>query len=284
MFTKLNSVMALKTLIKLAAVALTSPATVAVASSLYPDHPITKVTVSLASLVLVEGCLLLGWEMLDQQGKHATMEQRWLYAGLAWIAYFSLFAIALYHNEGIAGFAFRLTLGVVLIYTSAEAGLLAQIKIKNQADKDIYKDRRVRRYARKLARRSAMADLNLESRIQQVDREAKEKLYTLQKARQTERFVQIIKSGQVSTHPEPVEMAISTIVPDTLDRANQKRKLSKQQAIEATLQILSDNPDAKPIDIAAQIGKSRQTVYDYLSALEQTGKINRNGRGLTLLE
>jgi hypothetical protein len=64
MFTKLNSVTALKTLIKLAAVTLTSPATVAVASSLYPDHPITKVTVSIATLLLVEGCLLLGWEML----------------------------------------------------------------------------------------------------------------------------------------------------------------------------------------------------------------------------
>jgi hypothetical protein len=280
MFTKLNSVTALKTLIKLSAVALTSPATVAVASSLYPDSPITKVTVSLASLILVEGCLLLGWEMLDQQGKQATIAQRWLYAGLAWIAYFSLFAIALYHNEGIAGFAFRLTLGVVLIYTSAEAGLLAQIKIKNQADKDIYKDRRVRGYARKLNRRAAMADLNLAARIQQVDREAKEKLYTLQKARQTERFVQLIESEQVPDLPEPVEMAKSTIFSDTLDKANQKRKLSKQQAIDATLQILSDNPNAKPVDIAAQIGKSRQTVYDYFKELEAAGKLQRNGSGM----
>jgi hypothetical protein len=280
MFRKLNSVTALKTLIKLAAVALTSPATVAVASSLYPDSPITKVTVSLASLVLVEGCLLLGWEMLDQQGKQATIAQRWLYAGLAWIAYFSLFAIALYHNEGVAGFAFRLTLGVVLIYTSAEAGLLAQIKIKNQADKDIYKDRQVRRYARKLARRAAMADLNLTAQLQQVDREAKEKLYTLQKARQTERFVQLIESEQVPDLPEPVEMAKSTFAPDTLDKANQKRKLSKQQAIDATLQILSDNPDATPVDIAAQIGKSRPTVYDYFKELEAAGKLHRNGSGM----
>ena len=70
-------------------------------------------------------------------------------AGLIWVAYFSLFGIALYHNEGIAGFAFRLTLGVLLIYASVEAGLLALIKKQDQADKDIPKDWRVRRYARR---------------------------------------------------------------------------------------------------------------------------------------
>jgi hypothetical protein len=59
--------------------------------------------VSIAALILVEGCLLLGWEMLDQQGKNATLAQRWLYAALAWVAYFSLFVIVLNHNEGFAG-------------------------------------------------------------------------------------------------------------------------------------------------------------------------------------
>ena len=76
MFTKFDSVRTLKTLIKLAAVALTSPATVSVAGSLYPDNPIVRTIVSIAALILVEGCLLLGWEMLDQQGKNATIVQR----------------------------------------------------------------------------------------------------------------------------------------------------------------------------------------------------------------
>ena len=81
MRTKFDSVKTLKTLIKLAAVALTSPATVSVASGLYPTDPILRTVVSIAALILVEGCLLLGWEMLDQQGKNATMAQRWLYPG-----------------------------------------------------------------------------------------------------------------------------------------------------------------------------------------------------------
>ena len=53
MFNKYNSVKALKTLIKLAAVMLTSPATVAVASNLY-SAPITRIIVSALALVLIE--------------------------------------------------------------------------------------------------------------------------------------------------------------------------------------------------------------------------------------
>ena len=62
MFAKFDSVKTLETLIKLAAVALTSPATVGVASSLYPADPILRMVVSVVALILVEGCLLLGWE------------------------------------------------------------------------------------------------------------------------------------------------------------------------------------------------------------------------------
>jgi hypothetical protein len=75
MFKTFTSVKTLKALIKLSAVALTSPATVTVASSLYHNQPVIKVVVSTAALILVEGCLLLGWEMLDREGKHATMAQ-----------------------------------------------------------------------------------------------------------------------------------------------------------------------------------------------------------------
>ncbi len=279
MFRKLDSVKALKTLIKLAAVALTSPATVAVASSLYPGPRITQVVVSVAALVLVEGCLLLGWEMLDSQGKNATMAQRWLYAGLTWVAYFSLFGIALYHNEGLAGLAFRLTLGVMLLYASAEAGLLASVKLQQQAERDILKDWPVKRYARRLARQSAKADLDLDSRMRQLDREMREKVYTLQKEQESRRLVESVKSGCDPNGRKAVEMAKSDT---SLDTANDKRRLTKQQALDKTLQILTEKPDASPTEIAAEIGRSRQTVYDYLNELESAEKISRNGTGLRL--
>jgi hypothetical protein len=272
----------LKTLIKLAAVAITSPATVSVASSLYPTDPILRVVVSIAALILVEGCLLLGWEMLDQQGKNATMGQRWLYAGLAWVAYFSLFVIALNHNEGTAGLTFRLTLGVMLVYASVEAGLLAGVKREGQADRDIFADWQVKRYARKLSRKSAMADLDSTSRMQQIDREVVEKLYGLRKAQETEQHIRDIESGNLDS-AKLVEMAKSTASTSSLDKASQKRQLSKRQALDKTLQILSDNPTANPSDISIQIGKSRQTVYDYFDELEADGKLHRNGSGLKVI-
>lgn len=273
MFGKINSVKLLKTLIKFAAVTLTSPATVAVAGSLYPDNPITRFMVSMAALVLVEGCLLLGWEMLDNQGKNATMAQRWLYAGLAWVAYFSLFGVAIYHNEGVAGLVFRLTLGVMLVYASAEAGLLASVKTQKQAEKDIYKDWRVKRYSRKLSRLSAMADLDLTMRMRQLDREAREKLYTLQRERETNREIVNRKAASQKV----VEMPKFDM--PTLSQANEKRKLSKQQAMDRVLRILTENPDSSPTEIAVEIGRTRQTVYDYINELEREGYLNRNGTG-----
>ena len=281
MFKKFNSIKLLKTLIKLAAVALTSPATVAVAGSLYPDNPITSFIVSVAALVLVEGCLLLGWEMLDNQGKNATMVQRWLYAGLTWVAYIALFGIALYHNEGIAGLAFRLTLGVMLVYASAEAGLLASVKTQKQAERDIMKDWRVKRYARKLARRSAMADLDLTVKMRQLDRKAHEELYTLQRQHETQQQVVVLESGMLPDSPGLVEMGKSDRL--MLDHANRTRKLSKQEAVDRTLQLLAENPVASPTDIAAKIGRSRQTVYDYLGELETEGRIRRNGTSVEVL-
>jgi hypothetical protein len=280
MFAKFDSVKTLKTLIKLSAVALTSPATVAVASSLYPNNPIVRGIVSIAALILIEGCLLLGWEMLDQQGKSATMPQRWLYAALAWVAYFSLFVIALNHNEGIAGLTFRLTLGVMLVYASVEAGLMAGVRREGQADRDIFTDWQVKRYARKLAVKSAMADLESTSRMHQLDREAAEKLYSLRKTKETDEQVRGIQSGSHPDSRKVVEKAKSTNSGSLLDKATQSRQLSKRQALDKTLQILSTNPTINPSELADQIGKSRQTVYDYLDELESVGKIHRNGSGL----
>jgi len=277
MFKKFESVKALKLLIKMSAVTLTSPATVSVASSLYPDSLVLRVVVSIAALILIEGCLLLGWEMLDQQGKSATNTQRWLYAGLAWVAYLSLFVIALNHKEGAAGLTFRLTLGVMLVYASVEAGLLAGIKQEGQANRDIFADWQVKRYARKLARKSAMSDLESRARMRQIDIEMTEKVYGLQKARDTERHIRDIKSGSTPDSSDTVEKAKPTVSNVTLDKANQKRRRSKQQALDKMLEILSADPAINPREIADLIGKSRQTVYGYFDELETAGKLHRNG-------
>jgi hypothetical protein len=146
MFGKFESIKALKTLIKLSAVALTSPATVAIASSLYADTGIFRWVVAGAALVLVEGALLLGWQLLDSQGKTATTGQRGLYAALVVVAYVVLWAIALAHGEGLAGIAFRATLGVLIAYSLAEAGILAGLRQDRAVLQDATRDRKVRRH------------------------------------------------------------------------------------------------------------------------------------------
>lgn len=278
MFTKFDSVTTLKMLIKFAAVALTSPATVAVASSLYPNDPFIRVIVSVAALILVEGCLLLGWEMLDQQGKTATMTHRWLYAGLAWVAYFSLFVVALSHNEGFAGLTFRLTLGVVLLYTSAEAGLLAGIRQDAAADAYITKHRIARKYRRDAAIRHAKLEIDAEYELSRlrpaVDRDvANEAL----KVDGQKRLLAVKNGHQAATgnvsSPEPF--------PYPIDKA-QKRRMTKQnmarsETLDKILGILAVNPNASLREPADQIGRSHETVRQYLGTLERQGLIHRNG-------
>lgn len=152
---------------------------------------------------------------------------------------------------------------------------MASIKKEDQADKDIYKDWRVKRYARKLARQSAMSDLDLSIKMRQLDRQAHEKLFTLQRQYETERQLKVIEEGSDPISNSVVDLPKSDI--PTLDLANVSRKLSKQDALNKTLQLLADNPTLSPSEIAEQIGRSRQTVYDYLDELKATRQLHQNG-------
>lgn len=70
----------------------------------------------------------------------------------------------------------------------------------------------------------------------------------------------------------------------TLKQANQTRKLSKEQAKEKTLQLLMKNPVLSASEIGIEIGRTRQTVYDYISELETEGRLNRNGTSISVVE
>jgi len=137
----------LRTAIKVAAVALNAPATWAVAGGLY-TAPVQRVTVQLAAPVLVEGALLLGWHLLDTDAGETNL-QRGVYAVLTVIAYGVLWAVAWAHREGLAGIAFRLTLGVLVGYSVVEAAVRAGIKVNMKADDNILIEiERARRAAR----------------------------------------------------------------------------------------------------------------------------------------
>lgn len=193
-----------------------------------------------------------------------------------WVAYCSLFGIALYHNEGLAGLMFRLTLGVVMMYASAEVGLLASLKTEAQADKDIFKDWHVKRYVQKLARQSAMADLDLTFAMHKLDILFQEKIYTLQRERETQQQIQRVKSASSSDTTNSIDKAKFDNV--TLNQANAKRKASKREALDKMFQILTTDPIISLTDIARQPGRSRQKVYGYFAELESSGELYKNGK------
>jgi hypothetical protein len=60
-----------------------------------------------------------------------------VYAALTVIAYGVLWAVALAHSEGLAGIAFRLTLGVLVGYSVVEAVVRVGIKVNMKADDNI---------------------------------------------------------------------------------------------------------------------------------------------------
>lgn len=152
----------LKRIIKSAAVCLTTPATIKVASQLYPDDPFLSFLVTAAAVVLVEGALLLGWHKLDDRLSQHTIAQRWLYAGLALTAYLVLLVISILHGEGWAGWAFRATLFALLAYSVYESGILANLRLQRSADRDINRHRKVRKHRERMEIRVAIATIDME--------------------------------------------------------------------------------------------------------------------------
>jgi hypothetical protein len=95
-----------------------------------------------------------------------------------------------------------------------------------------------------------MAELESKARMRQIDIDATEKLYRFRKARDTEQHILDIKSGSSSDKPTVVETMKPAASTNSLDAINQRRRLSKRQALDKTLQILSQNPSVSPSEIA----------------------------------
>lgn len=88
-------------------------------------------------------------------------------------------------------------------------------------------------------------------------------------------------SSTVEIDAEPVN------TPSTLDKARNvkgdKDAQSKQARVDKMLSIYRDDPHTSPSTVAELVGVSRQTVYKYLSELEETGAVHNNGGGVQVL-
>lgn len=284
----------LKSVIKVAAVALTAPATLAVAGGLYPENPIQRVLVQAAGLVLVEGALLLGWHLLDNSKGKADPAQLWLYTGLVVVAFVGLNVIAVAHQEGLAGIVFRATLGVLIVYSIAESGILANIKLSQAADRDVTSHRAVKRHRRNVAIRLAKASIDSEFAVRMAEMQAGQGV-TLQKVqRQTERDLAAVRAEHRQTMAAIENLSQSESKPRSgnrfpypidraRDKAKQVAKQSQEEVMGRVLDIARDDPHVSLRQLSDRAGVSHETVRRYLETLESDGKIHRNGHGIEVL-
>lgn len=86
---------------------------------------------------------------------------------------------------------------------------------------------------------------------------------------------QASNSERLGTFPYPIGQA--------RDMAVEQARQSKAQALDAMLDIYRADPNTTTSEVGRAIGRSRSTVSNYLTELEQAGRIRRNGDGVEVL-
>lgn len=74
------------------------------------------------------------------------------------------------------------------------------------------------------------------------------------------------------------------ILDTNLTILNDARLANRKARMDALLAVYLDNPDTGPTEAGRAIGVSRQTVYNYLEALESAGRVRRNGDGVEVVD
>jgi hypothetical protein len=275
----MNTEKLLKNALKIAAVALTSPATWSVAGVLY-TNPLQRVIVQIAALVLVEGALLLGWWQLDND-RRAETPQRVLYAVLASVAYVALWSIAISHGEGAAGITFRLTLGVLLGYSVFESGILAGIRLRRSADRDIGSHRTVKRYRRKRAIEHARREIDAEFEVS-----------TAQLAVNTDVAYEKIRlsrerrlKGAEQDHQAALERLIKGLVGGKSDGSSPSDDAASEPTTAGELraqivEAFAEDPKYVRAHLAKELGISKSKLYDVINELLEDGVLDRRGQRL----
>lgn len=69
-----------------------------------------------------------------------------------------------------------------------------------------------------------------------------------------------------------------------LDRVNVSKRERKSAVMDSILDIYLDSPNVSATEVADRLDISRSAFYNYLSELEATGRITRNGSGVKVVE
>lgn len=109
---------------------------------------------------------------------------------------------------------------------------------------------------------------------------------SLNKTQTKKRQVNVKKSVNAVSNTEdilqPVETQTSNF-PLPVDKAREAKAQGKQERIDALLNLYRQDSMLPVSSVAQSLQVSRQTVTSYLSELETTGQIKRNGHGVEIL-
>jgi hypothetical protein len=266
----------LKLILKAAAVMLTAPATIEVAADAYADNILFRAMVTLGMLVVVEGALLLGWHKLDTD-RTAASAQRWLYAGIAIVAYVVLWLVALGHNEGglIWG---RATLGVLLVYSIAESGILADITLNTDGARNILNDLQVKMHDRKLSRIEAKAERSAMSAVRLAFIAAEQNGGLHAAGLRAER----IQALNDASHASDTTTTHATATPALPPKWDGWVTASKDDTKAQIATLLQNEPGISTYALAKRLDKSETTIRRYRKELEAESAapvVSANGHG-----
>ena len=120
------------------------------------------------------------------------------------------------------------------------------------------------------AERAAQFRRETTSEIAAAERKAKRQ--ATRKAKRQAAFA--ATSSEMSTRASNAEK-----LTDSLTLARQSRRAKRDARVDTLLTFYLDNPDAGPTEAADAVGVSRQTIYTYQAALEEAGRLHKNGSG-----
>jgi hypothetical protein len=268
--------------VKLASLAVTAPATWIVATQLFNDiqSPLLLFVMRFSAVFLIEGVMLSNWLLLEFD-RSATPEIKARYGLTALAMYIALLVIGWKH-EGPTGLVFRLALLAALLGSGWDTYVYTWQKATAKADKDISATRAVRHYRRKLAIADAKEALTVGFDLLREQR-------VVDKAVQLE-VIKSDKQERLTLLSKHHEFKLSELE-ETFVNADKNRgkkvlpaPLTRSQAVDKMLDIYRTDPSASLREVGDKIGRSHQTVSDYLDELVIEGKVCRNGNGVQVTE
>ena len=266
----------LNVLVKLFALGVTTPASIAVVSGLFADYPpIVRALIVVCGVGLVEGVFLGAWLGVEQKRADGP-EFKIRPVVSVWVMYAALLGIGFAHGEGLAAVPLRLALGLALAGATWDTLLYGWNKATLRADKDIHTTGRVRREARKQAETVEVARIrsNAVLELQAIDQRAR-----VEGTRLTKQSGRELRKVEAEFAELPAERPADT---ESSARAEVSRKPArtvqpgKAERSRMARQMKAEGLTVKDYMLRTGLGKT--SAYADWKAVESVLSTNGNGR------